>query len=61
MTPPLPVEDEIKRIQTRKKQETARRIERERRLVLETYEKYKHHSAVQRQFQLEYGLDGRDD
>ncbi|XP_062539715.1 rabenosyn-5 [Armigeres subalbatus] len=38
--PPLPVEDEIKKIQLRKKQETARRIERERRLALEAYERY---------------------
>ncbi|KAL1398041.1 hypothetical protein pipiens_009273 [Culex pipiens pipiens] len=39
-TPPLPAEDEIKKIQARKKQETARRIERERRLALEAYERY---------------------
>ncbi|XP_058835723.1 rabenosyn-5 [Topomyia yanbarensis] len=38
--PPLPAEEEIKKIQLRKKQETARRIERERRLALEAYEKY---------------------
>uniref|UniRef100_A0A182N112 FYVE-type domain-containing protein n=1 Tax=Anopheles dirus TaxID=7168 RepID=A0A182N112_9DIPT len=38
--PPLPVEDEIKRIQQRKRQETARRLERERLLALEAYERY---------------------
>ncbi|XP_058445078.1 rabenosyn-5 [Malaya genurostris] len=38
--PPLPAEEEIKKIQLRKKQETAKRIERERRLALEAYEKY---------------------
>lgn len=38
--PPLPAEEEIKKIQLRKKQETARRIERERRLALVAYEKY---------------------
>ncbi|XP_055600256.1 rabenosyn-5 [Uranotaenia lowii] len=42
--PKLPLEDEIKKIQQRKKQETARRMERERRLALEAYEKYELHS-----------------
>ncbi|XP_055524232.1 rabenosyn-5 [Wyeomyia smithii] len=42
--PPLPLEEEIKKIQQRKKQETARRIERERRLALEAYEKHEQHS-----------------
>uniref|UniRef100_A0A182QL00 FYVE-type domain-containing protein n=1 Tax=Anopheles farauti TaxID=69004 RepID=A0A182QL00_9DIPT len=38
--PPLPVEEEIKRIQQRKREETARRLERERLLALEAYERY---------------------
>lgn len=44
--PPLPVEEEIKKIQLRKKQETARRVEQERRLALEAYEKYELHSEA---------------
>ncbi|EAT33889.1 AAEL013842-PA [Aedes aegypti] len=44
--PPLPVEEEIKKIQLRKKQETARRIERERRLALEAYERYELESGT---------------
>uniref|UniRef100_A0A182ND31 FYVE-type domain-containing protein n=1 Tax=Anopheles dirus TaxID=7168 RepID=A0A182ND31_9DIPT len=38
--PPLPVEEEIKKIQQKKRQETARRLERERLLALEAYERY---------------------
>uniref|UniRef100_A0AAG5DVX7 Rabenosyn Rab binding domain-containing protein n=1 Tax=Anopheles atroparvus TaxID=41427 RepID=A0AAG5DVX7_ANOAO len=38
--PPLPVEEEIKKIQVRRRQETARREERERLLALEAYERY---------------------
>lgn len=38
--PPLPVEEEIKKIQQQKRQETARRLERERLLALEAYERY---------------------
>ncbi|XP_058064263.1 rabenosyn-5 [Anopheles bellator] len=38
--PSLPVEEEIKRIQQRKRQETARRLEQERLLALEAYERY---------------------
>lgn len=37
--PPLPVEDEIKRIQARKRTETERRLERERQLALEAFER----------------------
>uniref|UniRef100_A0A182P7W4 FYVE-type domain-containing protein n=1 Tax=Anopheles epiroticus TaxID=199890 RepID=A0A182P7W4_9DIPT len=37
--PPLPVEEEIKRIQARKRAETERRLERERRLALEAFER----------------------
>lgn len=38
--PPLPVEDEIKKLQEKRRRETEQRIERERRLALEAYEKY---------------------
>ncbi|KFB42500.1 hypothetical protein ZHAS_00010245 [Anopheles sinensis] len=38
--PPLPVEEEIKKIQVRRRQETARREERERMLAQEAYERY---------------------
>uniref|UniRef100_A0A182LZ36 FYVE-type domain-containing protein n=1 Tax=Anopheles culicifacies TaxID=139723 RepID=A0A182LZ36_9DIPT len=37
--PPLPVEEEIKRIQHRKRQDTERRLERERQLALEAFER----------------------
>uniref|UniRef100_A0A182JSU4 FYVE-type domain-containing protein n=1 Tax=Anopheles christyi TaxID=43041 RepID=A0A182JSU4_9DIPT len=37
--PPLPVEEEIKRIQARKRAETERRLERERQLALEAFER----------------------
>lgn len=36
---PLPLEDEIKRLQIKRKQETEQRIERERRLALEAIER----------------------
>lgn len=36
---PLPLEDEIKRLQVKRKQETEQRIERERRLALEAIER----------------------
>ncbi|XP_053697041.1 rabenosyn-5 [Sabethes cyaneus] len=42
--PPLPLEEDIKKIQQRKKQETAKRVERERKLALEAYEKHEQHS-----------------
>uniref|UniRef100_A0A182QNA2 FYVE-type domain-containing protein n=1 Tax=Anopheles farauti TaxID=69004 RepID=A0A182QNA2_9DIPT len=38
--PPLPVEEEIKKIQQKKREETARRLERERLLALQAYERY---------------------
>ncbi|XP_049549106.1 rabenosyn-5 [Anopheles darlingi] len=38
--PPLPVEAEIKRIQQQRRQETARRLEQERLMALEAYERY---------------------
>ncbi|XP_050068662.1 rabenosyn-5 [Anopheles maculipalpis] len=43
--PPLPVEEEIKKIQLRKRQETERRIERERQLALEAFERLELQSA----------------
>lgn len=38
--PPLPVEDEIRKIQERKRMETEQRIEKERRQAMEAYERY---------------------
>lgn len=38
--PPIPVEEEIRKIQEKRRKETEQRIERERRLALEAYEKY---------------------
>uniref|UniRef100_A0A336MSC3 CSON006457 protein n=1 Tax=Culicoides sonorensis TaxID=179676 RepID=A0A336MSC3_CULSO len=43
--PEIPLEDEIKKLQTKRTQELKQRIERERRLALEAYERYELHST----------------
>lgn len=43
--PEIPLEEEIKRLQIKRTQELKQRIERERRLALEAYERYELHST----------------